>query len=29
VVSANAGMTSSARAWEIDSAHWKATIDIN
>ncbi|MFG1925304.1 mycofactocin-coupled SDR family oxidoreductase [Cryptosporangium sp. NPDC048952] len=29
VVIANAGMTSAARAWEIDAEHWKATIDIN
>ena len=29
VVIANAGMTSGARTWEIDSAHWQATIDIN
>jgi SDR family mycofactocin-dependent oxidoreductase len=29
VVIANAGMTSGARTWEIDAAHWQATIDIN
>lgn len=29
VVIANAGMTTSARAWEIDAEHWQATIDIN
>ena len=29
VVIANAGMTSAARAWEIDAEHWKASIDIN
>lgn len=29
VVIANAGMTSAARTWEIDSEHWRATIDIN
>ncbi|GAA3390517.1 mycofactocin-coupled SDR family oxidoreductase [Cryptosporangium minutisporangium] len=29
VVIANAGMTSAARAWEIDAEHWKTTIDIN
>ncbi|TQS42016.1 mycofactocin-coupled SDR family oxidoreductase [Cryptosporangium phraense] len=29
VVIANAGMTTGARAWEIDAEHWKTTIDIN
>jgi SDR family mycofactocin-dependent oxidoreductase len=29
VVIANAGMTTAARAWEIDAEHWKTTIDIN
>jgi SDR family mycofactocin-dependent oxidoreductase len=29
VVIANAGMTTAARAWEIDAEHWQATIDIN
>lgn len=29
VVVANAGMTSAARAWEIDAEHWDATIGIN
>ena len=29
VVIANAGMTTAARAWEIDAEHWKETIDIN
>ena len=29
VVIANAGMTSGARTWEIDSEHWRTTIDIN
>lgn len=29
VVIANAGMTTSAPAWEIDLEHWNATIDIN
>ncbi len=29
VVVANAGMTTSARAWEIDAEHWQATLDIN
>jgi SDR family mycofactocin-dependent oxidoreductase len=29
VVVANAGMTTAARTWEIDSEHWQATLDIN
>jgi SDR family mycofactocin-dependent oxidoreductase len=29
VVIANAGMTTAARAWEIDAEHWSASIDIN
>jgi SDR family mycofactocin-dependent oxidoreductase len=29
VVIANAGMTTAARAWEIDAKHWQATIDVN
>lgn len=29
VVIANAGMTTSAPAWEIDLEHWNATVDIN
>ncbi|MFF3567606.1 mycofactocin-coupled SDR family oxidoreductase [Nocardia jiangxiensis] len=29
VVVANAGMTTSGRAWEIDAEHWQATLDIN
>jgi SDR family mycofactocin-dependent oxidoreductase len=29
VVVANAGMTTAARAWEIELEHWQATIDIN
>ncbi|MEW2397207.1 mycofactocin-coupled SDR family oxidoreductase [Streptomyces sp. NPDC046862] len=29
VVAANAGMTTFARAWEIEPEHWKATLDVN